>query len=84
MRFLSDAPFAARKIFMPQDEAPDKPPRFGAASRWKETQLRMLNIEYDPTLFYSFNFDSVPVSQELRQSISIPSSSDARRNESVR
>ena len=57
---------AGASIFMPMDEAPSRP-TFGPASRWTSRQLRMLNVEYEPTHHYSFSFDSIRVSHEIEQ-----------------
>ena len=55
-------------VFMPQDETTEAP-KFGSRSKWKRAQLPMLNVEYDPTAHFPFNFDSVPMSPALDECI---------------
>jgi len=55
-------------VVMPQDETTETP-KFGSGSKWKRAQLGMLNVEYDPTAHFPFNFDSVPMSLALHERI---------------
>jgi hypothetical protein len=45
---------ADRQIFTPQDPAPIVPKLGTAASRWKKTQLDMLNVSFTPQVPYTF------------------------------
>jgi len=63
-----------QRILLPHDPVEAKP-RLGSGSRWTRVQLELLNVEYEPTHEYRFDFEDIvlpPAVQEGGKSPYLP------------